>query len=327
MTEKHNILVTGGAGFIGTAVCYALNAAGYENVIAVDRKFHHSLPVTMWEEDYAEFFSTNDFAYDTIIHLAAEHNVPESIPSPEKYYTNNVVKMKAMLDHMVAIGIKNIIFSSTGNVYGRQGFSGPLLEDMYFDPLNPYAASKVAGETMIRDYAAAYGIRFVNFRYFNVAGADKASRFGYIQKPATNLVPVICQKFLKNEPIHIYGDNYTTPDGTCIRDYVHVLDVANAHLKALEYLDTDSPSETFNLGGGRPNGVSVKQMVEHAADTLEIDFPKIEYKPARIGDPGKLTADISKARYMLDWNPQYNIEDMFIHAWKWEKKNDEKFTR
>ncbi len=319
MTNKHKILVTGGAGFIGTQVTHELVNAGHE-VTVVDRNMQRQLPCEMIEADYLDFFDSKEFHYDTVVHLAAEHNVPQSIPDPSKYYANNVIKMKGMLDHMVARGIKNIVFSSTGNVYGRQGSQIPLMEDAnYYDPMNPYASSKVAGETMIQDYARAYGLRFVIFRYFNAAGADPKTRFGYTQRPATNVIPVLCQSLIRNEPFNIYGSNFATPDGTCVRDYVHIYDIAQAHLLAMDYLDSDEPSEIFNLGG-RHQGVSINQLVRHASDALNIEYPKVSYKPPRIGDPPILIADTSKAKYGLGWTPMYSIEDTIIHAWKWEKK-------
>lgn len=320
MTKAHNVLITGGAGYVGTAVTQKLAEAGH-HVTVVDRKIEKTLPCTVWEEDYLDFFSTNEFQYDTIVHLAAEHNVPESIPNPEVYYTNNVVKMKGMLDHMVAKGIKNIVFSSTGNIYGRQGGRHPLVEDStYYDPMNPYASSKVAGEMMIQDYARAYGIRFIIFRYFNVAGADPTCRFGYERNPATNVIPVLCQSIINNKRFVIYGTDYQTLDGTCVRDYVHLDDVARAHVIAMDYLDAAGDNDIFNIGGGRKEGTSVKELATIASTSLAIDYPRIEFKKARMGDPASLIANISKAEHQLGWAPRYRIEDMIVHAWRWENR-------
>lgn len=319
MTKKHNVLVTGGSGFVGTQVVYELHKQGH-NVTIVDNDIKHTnVPAQIIEADYLDFFNTNTFVYDTIVHLAAEHLVEQSVTSPEKYYTNNVVKMKAMLDRMVTLGIKNIIFSSSGNTYGRQGQAGLLYEDgLYYDPENPYASTKVVGELLIKDYAKAYGLKYVNFRYFNAAGADPECRFGYVQRPATHVIPILCNKILNGEPFPLYGNDYPTPDGTCVRDYVHVADLAVAHTKAIEFFDAGHGNEAFNCGAGS-GGVSVKELVQYAVEVVGKEAV-INYCPRRAGDPASLTADISKAARLLGWTPQYNVKDAILHAWNWEQK-------
>ena len=319
MTKKHKILITGGSGFVGTQVAHKLHEQGHQ-VSIVDRKIKNwDTPATIFEEDYLSFLQSNIFHYDTIIHLAAEHLVEQSVTEPEKYYANNVVKMKGMLDIMVANGMKNIIFSSSGNTYGRQGQDGPLKEaGLYYDPENPYASTKVAGELMIKDYARAYGLKYVNFRYFNAAGADPACRFGYVQRPATHVIPILCNKILKGESFPLFGNDYPTKDGTCVRDYVHIADLADAHAKAIDFFDAGNGNEAFNLGGGS-DGVSVKELVQYAGEVVGV-APVIEYMPRRLGDPAELVADISKAKDLLGWAPQYNIKDAISHAWNWEKK-------
>lgn len=319
MTKKHNILVTGGSGFVGTQVVYELHKQGH-NITIVDNDIkHRDAPATIIEADYLDFFNTNTVVYDTVIHLAAEHLVEQSVTSPEKYYTNNVVKMKAMLDRMVALGIKNIIFSSSGNTYGRQGQNGLLHEDgLYYDPENPYASTKVVGELLIKDYAKAYGLRYVNFRYFNAAGADPDGRFGYIQRPATHVIPILCNKIMNNESFPLYGSDYPTKDGTCVRDYVHVADLAIAHTKAIEYLDAGYSNEVFNCGAGS-GGVSVRELVQFAEEVVG-KSAMVENCPRRVGDPATLIADISKAERLLGWKPQYNVKDAILHAWNWEQK-------
>jgi UDP-glucose 4-epimerase len=319
MTKKHNILITGGSGFIGTQVLYELIEHGH-HVTIVDREIkHEDAPITMFEEDYYEFFKTNKLRYDTVIHLAADHLVEQSVLEPEKYYTNNVVKMKGMLDCMLDMGINNIIFSSSGNTYGRQGKFGPLKEDiLYYDPENPYASTKVAGELLIKDYAKAYGLKYVTFRYFNAAGADPACRFGYVQRPATHVIPIICNKIIKGETFSIFGNDYDTKDGTCVRDYVHVADLARAHRNALSLFDNNAANQTFNIGGGSA-GVSVKELVKFAGEIVG-KVPKVEDAPRRIGDPDMLVADITKAGNLLQWRPKYNIRDAISHAWNWEKR-------
>lgn len=316
---KNNILITGGSGFVGTQVADELIIQGH-HVTIVDRKLKSTQVhrVQYIEEDYLDFILRCNYRFDTVIHLAAEHLVEQSVSEPQKYYTNNVTKMKAMLDRMLDMGVKNILFSSSGNTYGRQGEAGPLKEDLYYDPQNPYASSKVTGELLIKDYAKAYGMNYVIFRYFNAAGADPAGRYGYVQRPATHVIPIICNKILNNELFKIYGNDYPTKDGTCVRDYVHIADLAKAHAKAIDYLQAGNPSEIFNIGGGN-GGVSVKELCQYAAKVVGKDSINIEYAGRRAGDPAMLIADISKAASLLGWKPAYSIEDSIQHAWNWEK--------
>lgn len=312
-----NILITGGSGFIGTQVADELIIQGH-HVTVVDRKLKSTEVhrVQYIEDDFLNFINKTTYQYDTVIHLAAEHLVEQSVSEPEKYYTNNVIKMKGLLDRMRELGIKNIVFSSSGNTYGRQGEAGPLTEDLYFDPQNPYASSKVAGELLIKDYARAYGMKYVIFRYFNAAGADPAARYGYVQRPATHVIPIICNKILNNEVFTIYGNDYPTKDGTCVRDYVHVADLARAHAKAVDFFKGPA-NEVFNIGGGN-GGVSVKELCDVAAKIVGKE-PIIEYAGRRAGDPAMLIADISKAERLLGWKPMYSIEGSIRHAWVWEK--------
>jgi len=317
--NKHNILITGGSGFIGTQVLYELVEHGH-HVTIVDREIkQEDVPAIIFEEDYYDFFKTNRYRYDTVIHLAAEHLVEQSVSEPEKYYTNNVIKMKGMLDCMLDTGIKNIIFSSSGNIYGKQGQYGSLSEDkLYYDPENPYASTKVAGELLIKDYSKAYGLKYVIFRYFNAAGADPACRFGYVQRPATHVIPILCNKILKGEKFPIFGTDYDTVDGTCIRDYVHVADLAAAHTKSLNLFNTNKANQTFNIGGGSL-GVSVQELVQYAGKIVGKE-PKVQESSRRPGDPAILVADIRKAEELMGWKPKYNIRDAILHAWNWEKK-------
>jgi UDP-glucose 4-epimerase len=316
--RRHNILVTGGCGFIGTQVVYKLHEEGHKITIVDKNTQNWNGPGEVIESDYCDFIKTNTTKFDTIVHLAAEHIVPQSLSEPAKYYTNNVVKMQVMLDHMVAIGIKNIVFSSTGNLYGRQGRALYLKEDMYYDPENSYASSKTAGELMIRDYARAYGIKYITFRYFNAAGADPECRFGYTQRPATHVIPIICNKIMNNEVFQIFGNNYATKDGTCVRDYIHVSDLAEGHVQAIEFLNAGFSNEIFNLGGGT-GGISLTELVKYAGEVVGKE-PIYEYVAPRKGDPAILTACIDKAKNILHWEPQYNIKDIISHAWNWEKK-------
>jgi UDP-glucose 4-epimerase len=316
METKSRILVTGGSGFIGTQVVYELHDHGH-NVTTVDRKVKHwNAPGVIYEDDFLTFLTQHDNEqFDTIVHLAADHEVERSTVEPAVFYTNNVIKTKCMLDIMVARGIKNIIFSSSGSVYGEQ--EGPLTEGMGFIPSNPYASTKVAGEMLIRDYAAAYGLNYINFRYFNAVGADPKCRFGYTQRPATHVVPILCNKILRGEPFKIFGKDYPTKDGTCVRDYIHVADIARAHTMALDFLKDGNHNYTFNLGDG--TGTSVKELVEQAGKVVGKE-PVIEYAERRAGDPAELVADNSLASDMLGWKPKFDIQHSIFHAWKWENK-------
>ena len=318
---KHKILITGGGGFIGTQVAWELAANGHDITIVDRNTPTHNFPGVYRVSDYLEYFTNpdNDTNFDTVIHLAAEHLVEQSVTEPAEYYTNNVVKMKGLLDVMVARKIKNIIFSSSGNTYGRQGMKGPLKEaGSYYDPENPYASTKVAGELLIKDYAKAYGLKYVTFRYFNAAGADPECRFGYVQRPATHVIPILCNKILNGETFELYGTDYPTPDGSCVRDYVHVADLARAHTKALDLFDKHEPNRTFNIGCGS-GGVSVRNLIKHAGEIVGKE-PIVIERPRRAGDPAILTADITKAAELLNWEPKYNIRDAILHAWNWEKK-------
>ena len=316
---KHKIVITGGGGFVGTQVAWELADAGHDITIVDRNPPAHYFPGVYRVADYLDFFNNTDSKFDTVIHLAAEHKVEQSVLEPEKYYTNNVIKMKAMLDRMVARKIKNIVFSSSGNTYGRQGQKGLLKEDgLYFDPENPYASTKVAGELLIKDYAKAYGINFVTFRYFNAGGADPHARFGYVQEPATHVIPILCKRIKNGETFEIFGTDYPTKDGTAVRDYIHVADVAKAHRLAFNLLDSGKANETFNIGCGS-GGVSVMELVKYAGEVVGKE-PLIQSKPRRAGDPATLTADITKAKELLGWTPQYTIKDIIQHAWNWEQK-------
>lgn len=313
------ILITGGGGFVGTNVAWELFNAGHTITIVDREKPRSHMPGNYAVEDYLEFIASyDDEKFDTIVHLAADHEVERSVKEPMKYYTNNVTKMKVMLDIMVARKINNIIFSSSGNTYGRQGQDGALREGLYFDPENPYASTKVTGELLIRDYAKAYGLNYINFRYFNAGGADPDCRYGYVQRPATHVIPILCNKIMKGEKFTIFGSDYPTKDGTCVRDYVHVKDLAVAHLQAVDYLNAGGRSETINAGGGN-NGVSVLELVKHATEVVGRE-PVFEFGPRRAGDPAMLIADITKAKEVLGWSPKYTIQDTIRHAWNWENK-------
>lgn len=314
----YKIAITGAGGFIGTQVAYVLDKLGY-SLTLVDRKFKHRvLPGILIEQDYLDFFRENTLKYDCVIHLAADHEVEQSTRNPSKYYENNVQRMKSFLDCMVATDIDKIIFSSTASIYGRQGAQGLLQEDMFYDPENAYAGTKSAGEMLIKDYAKAYGLKYVIFRYFNAAGADPDLKAGYVQRPMSHVVPILCNAVLNNLKFKVYGNDYRTPDGTCVRDYIHVADIASAHGSALDYILSNNKNEIFNVG--RDNqGASIIELLD-CFKLVTGTQPDIEYASRRAGDPASLIADTTKIQRVLNWKPSYSLEDIVMHAWQWEQK-------
>lgn len=315
-----DIIVTGGNGFIGTAVVQALVRDGH-SVTVVDETpasdFMLSLGVKYVMSDYVEFFEHATLHQDTVIHLAARHIVSDSVADPSRYYNDNVVKTKQMLDLIKDSSIKNIMFSSTGSTYGNRSFGVRLTERSLLDPVNPYASTKMACEYLIKDYAAAYGFKYVIFRFFNAAGADPRCQFGYTQDPPTHVIPIMCQKVLNGEPFYVYGDDYHTNDGSCVRDYVHISDIARAHTLGLDYIIKHGSSDIFNLGGD--SETSVLKLVQQV-EKLGIPFSGIFTRPRRPGDPDRLVADISRAKDYLGWSPKYDVREIIMHSMAWEKK-------
>lgn len=321
----NKIIVTGGSGYIGTQVVRRLKEAGhYVTVVDIEAE-DVGVADEYISDDYAKFFRLSNEQklkkFDTVVHLAAEHLVELSVTSPDMYYETNVIGMHTMLHRMRDIGIKNIIFSSSGNIYGRQGLHGLLTEDLYYDPENPYASTKVAGELLLKDYSKAYSFNAVSFRYFNAVGADPECRNGYVQEPATHVMPIMCDKISKGESMTVYGTNYEgSRDGSCIRDYIHIDDLAHAHVLTVDYLNNGGKSTTLNLGGGK-GGVSVFELVDIAEETIGKPL-NLVYGAPRAGDPVILTADITKAKEVLGWEPKYTMKDCIEHSWNWYKKKN-----
>lgn len=319
------ILVTGGAGYIGSHMVHALNDAG-EPVVVLDNLstgFRFLIPpavpfVLGSTGDRALVSATiRQHGITAVIHFAASIVVPESVADPLAYYSNNTMNTCALLDVARQTGVRHFIFSSTAAVYGNPQHV-PVREDAMTAPISPYGSSKLMSEIMLHDAGKAYGLRFVVLRYFNVAGADPQQRTGQSTPAATHLIKVACEAALGKRPkLDVFGTDYPTPDGTCIRDYIHVSDLARAHAAALAHLRSGKASATFNCGYGR--GASVLEVIDAVKRVSRRDFP-VEICPRRAGDPAVLVADVSRIRATLDWRPQFDDLDTIVaHALAWEQ--------
>lgn len=319
-----SILIVGGAGYIGShTVKYFLD--NDEDVVVVDnlQTGHRQAVLTQnfYEFDIRDKEKLNtvfkENQIEAVIHFAANSLVGESMQKPDVYYHNNVYGMMCLLDVMKQNNVKNIVFSSTAATYGEPE-SIPILESDGNKPTNTYGETKLAMEKMMKWYDQAYDMKFVSLRYFNAAGAIESGEIGEAHKVETHLIPLILQVPLQQrEYISIFGDDYSTHDGTCIRDYIHVMDLASAHYLALKYLRAGNNSDIFNLGNG--NGYSVTEVVNVARNITNHDIPsKIESR--RAGDPAKLIASSKKAKDVLGWKPKYDsLEKIVGDAWAWHK--------
>ena len=320
-----NVLVCGGAGYIGSHTVYELIERGHSVVVvdslikghkaAVhnDAKFY--LGDIRDEEFMDKVFKENNI--DALIDFAAFSLVGESVNEPFKYYENNVYGTLKLLETMERAGVKKIVFSSTAATYGEPE-NDIIVESDKTNPTNPYGETKLTVEKMLKWADNAYGIKFVALRYFNAAGAHISGKIGEDHSPETHLIPIILQTALgQREKMFIFGDDYDTPDGTCVRDYIHVTDLADAHIKALEKLFKTNESGIYNLGNGK--GFSVKEVIEKAKKVTGKDF-KVEIEARRNGDPSTLIASSEKAIKELGWKPKFNTLDKIIEtAWNWHK--------
>lgn len=319
------ILVTGGAGYIGSQMVLTLIEAGHEPII-VDDLSTGLKPVT----DYAPLhvFNINDEKtldmlfqqekFDLVMHFAASIEVGESVKKPDKYYHNNFTNTLTLLNVMRNHQVKKFIFSSTAAIFGEPHYT-PADEAHPKNPINPYGLSKLMCEYALKDFDLAYGIKSVCLRYFNAAGADAKSRVGYRTHTASHLIPLVLQAALgKRKYVEVYGRDYDTPDGTGIRDYIHVMDLCHAHLLAMNYLMENGSSKQYNLGNGQ--GYSVQEVIEAARLVTGKEIIVHDAK-RRAGDPAKLVADSRLAKAELKWQPRYpHIKTIIEHAWEWEKK-------
>lgn len=318
-----NILVLGGAGYIGSHTVYALIEAGHSVVIADNLLTGFKQAVhpeaKFYQGDIRDIDFLNDLfsreKIDAVIHFAACSLVGESVTQPLKYYDNNLCGTKVLLEAMVKNGVDKIVFSSTAATYGEPK-RVPILEDDPTVPTNPYGETKLSMEKMFKWVGAAHGIRYVSLRYFNACGAHESGCIGEAHNPESHLIPLILQvPNGKREFISVFGDDYPTKDGTCVRDYIHVTDLAQAHILAAQYLENGGESDIFNLGNGV--GFTVKEVIDVARHVTGHPIPA-KIVPRRAGDPAQLIASSDKARNVLGWNPTHDsLEEIIASAWKW----------
>jgi len=320
-----NVLLTGGAGYIGSHVVRALKAAGHVPVVYDSLVTGHAQAVPEAELVVADVAdgralrgAMREYGIDLVIHLAAFIQAGESVEKPEKYFHNNTILALGLLEAMRDCGVRRMVFSSTAAVYGMPERL-PIEETDRLEPINPYGASKLCVEFMLRAYATAHDMGFVSLRYFNVAGADPAGGIGEDHSPETHLVPLVLQVALgKGECVRIYGDDYDTPDGTCIRDYIHVCDLSDAHVLAAKAVE-QGRAKVFNLGNGQ--GFSVKQVIEACREAAGRAIPA-EVAPRRPGDPSRLVASSSRAMAELGWRPERAcLRAIVADAWQWHKSH------
>ncbi|MDA8723847.1 UDP-glucose 4-epimerase GalE [Alphaproteobacteria bacterium] len=327
--NKNKILVVGGAGYIGSHMVKYLANRGFASVVLDNLSTGHAQSARYGQlvvgdlVDQAlldQLFSEHEFV--AVMHFAAASLVGESMVDPAKYYRNNVGNTLNLLDSMVKHSVMDFIFSSTAAIFGEPHYT-PIDELHPKSPINPYGASKLMIERILEDYAAAYGLNSVCLRYFNACGADPGGDLGELHDPETHLIPLVLQAASgRRKYIKTFGSDYPTPDGTCVRDYIHILDLCQAHHKALEKLLDKSLSgaQAFNLGNG--NGFSVKEVIETAESVVNKDGKSIivEESERRPGDPAVLVADAKSAVDVINWQPEYiSLKEMLEHAWAWEK--------
>ena len=320
------VLVTGGAGYIGSHTAKLLATSGHVPVVFDDLSQGHDWAVK-WgpiergslsdQERLREVLARHPV--DAVIHFAANALVGESMSNPTKYFRNNTVGTLNLLDAMHAAGVDRIVFSSTCATYGNP-VRVPIDEGHPQAPVNPYGESKLMVEKILRWYGECYGLRWMALRYFNAAGADPDGEIGEDHDPESHLIPLVIGAAMGTRPpVKIFGTDYDTPDGTAIRDYVHVMDLADAHLRALQRLDEGTPSQAVNLGTG--HGQSVREVVTAVSRTAGKAVPAVE-SPRRAGDPATLVADPARARDVLGWTCRYPDLDVIVeHAWRWHTKH------
>jgi UDP-glucose-4-epimerase GalE len=322
-----NVLLTGGAGYIGSHVVRVLASAGhsclvYDDLSAGHRQAVGGVPMVVGDISDAEALAgaMREHSTEAVIHLAAFIEAGESVAEPGKYFRNNTVGGLALLEAMHSAGVSRMVFSSTAAVYGQPEHV-PIRETDRTEPINPYGASKLAVELMLGGFAAAHGMGFVSLRYFNVAGAHGDGDIGEAHDPETHLIPLALQVPLgKRESISIFGEDYDTPDGTCVRDYIHVMDLASAHVLALGAAEAGRV-KVFNLGNGE--GFSVREVLDACREVTGHPLPA-NSAPRRGGDPPRLVASCEKAQAELGWKREFpDLKTIVAHAWKWHQSHPE----
>jgi len=320
------VLVTGGAGYVGSHTCKLLAKNGYLPV-TVDRHFRenlktygptHNFRLPQEVDRLDEIIKRYNIT--SCIHFAGSTSVPESVANPSLYYKNNFIVTVSLLDKLIQCGVKTFVYSSSAATYGDPGFRKCRESDVT-NPISAYGSSKLMMEMLCKDYMKAYGLSSVGLRYFNAAGADPEGDIGELRENETHIVPLAIDAARQGKTFKIFGDKYDTPDGTCVRDYVHVMDLADAHIKALNHASKNSVAEVFNLGSGQP--ASNKQLIEavqkHAGEM------KIEMHDNRPGDPAYLVADIDKVKEILEWEPtQSSLDNVVATAVQWYNKTHKK---
>lgn len=326
VSAKKRILVTGGAGYIGSNTVLQLLDAGYDVVVVDNLSRGHREAVDPARLRVVDLLDTeglvkvmNEAPCEAVIHFAAFIAVGESMKTPEIYFQNNVTGSLSLLTAMVRAGVKRIVFSSTAAVYGMPERL-PIVETEPYAPVNAYGESKVMVERLLHWFDQIYGLRSICLRYFNAAGADPAGRAGESHEPETHLIPLLFRAIRTGIPVTLFGDDYATPDGTCIRDYIHVTDLARAHILALEALSAGRPSAEYNAGTG--HGFSVKDVLRVVQEVTGSAVPH-EIGPRREGDPPLLVADSGRLQQDLGWTPQYSdLRTIVETGWRWETRHN-----
>ncbi len=324
--DKTTFLIVGGAGYIGSHMTLMLHELGHQ-VIVVDNLstgFEDAvIGAKFIRADIHDYHNLDQIfmshSIDVVMHFAAHIDVGESVRDPFKYYRNNVVATQTLLECMVANKVNHFVFSSTAAIFGEPEYV-PIDEAHIKQPINPYGHSKLMVEQMLESYDQAYGLKSICLRYFNAAGADPKTRLGERHDPETHLIPLVLQVASgRRDAISIFGNDYDTQDGTCVRDYIHIVDLCKAHLLAAECMLREKASQRFNLGNG--NGYSIKQLIDIAMRVTNKEIT-IQSSSRREGDPATLVADSTLVKNILNWEPEYpDLEEIILHAWKWELKH------
>lgn len=317
------VLITGGAGYIGSHTNRYLYEKGIDTVVIDDLSDGHREAVICGESVQGNFGDRKlldtlmkKYAFDAVIHFAAFASVPDSVARPSRYYHNNVTNMQTLLDACVAYGVKHFVFSSSAATFGEPQYT-PIDEAHPQAPINPYGMTKLIGEKMLADYERAYGLKYCAFRYFCAAGNSKDGKLGESHSPETHLIPVMIKAAISGKPFFVFGTNYDTRDGSCIRDFIHVLDLADAHYLGLHHIMDGNPSDCFNLGSN--TGFTVLEMIK-ALETVTGKPVPHQITGRRAGDPAVLMASNEKAKTILGWNPAYSsIKEILADAFRWEK--------